>query len=60
MTPPFRARIECLPTCVADGLAPKYEPLEAGPYLLSRFDSTHSYRNALLEEFNRGVTSAYG
>ncbi len=60
VTPPFRARIECLPTCLADGVAPKYEPLEAGPYLLSRFDSTHSYRNALLEEFNRGVTSAFG
>lgn len=59
VTPPFHARIECLPTCLADGESPRYEPLTAGPYLLSRFDSTHSYRNDLLEEFNRGVTSAY-
>jgi isopenicillin N synthase-like dioxygenase len=59
VTPPFHMRIECLPTCLAPGEKPKYEPLLSGPYLLSRFDSTHSYRNALLEEFNRDVTSAY-
>jgi isopenicillin N synthase-like dioxygenase len=59
VTPPFHARIECLPTVLAPGEQPKYEPLVAGPYLLSRFDSTHSYRNTLLEEFNHGVTSAY-
>ena len=59
VTPPFRARIDCLPTCLSEGQTPKYAPIEAGPYLLSRFDSTHSYRNALLEEFNRDVTSAY-
>ncbi len=59
VTPPFHARIECLPTCLAPGESPKYQPLEAGPYLLSRFDSTHSYRNAILEEFNRDTTTAY-
>jgi hypothetical protein len=29
----------------------------AGPYLLSRFDGTHSYRNTLLEEHNRDVAA---
>jgi isopenicillin N synthase-like dioxygenase len=59
VTPPFHARIECLPTCLEPHESPKYQPLEAGPYLLSRFDSTHSYRNELLEEFNRTTTSSY-
>jgi isopenicillin N synthase-like dioxygenase len=48
VTPPFHATISCLPTCVAAGETPRYEPQEAGPYLLSRFDATHSYRNPLL------------
>jgi len=59
VTPPFHARIECLPTCLAPGERPRYEPMEAGPYLLSRFDNTHSYRNELLEEHNRDTTGAY-
>ncbi len=59
VTPPFHARIECLPTCLAPGEEPTYPPLTAGPYLLSRFDATHSYRNALLEAHNRDVTTAY-
>jgi isopenicillin N synthase-like dioxygenase len=48
VTPPFHATITCLPTCLADGAEPRYEPQQAGPYLLSRFDATHSYRNPLL------------
>ena len=48
VTPPFHAVISCLPSCLADGEAPRYEPQQAGPYLLSRFDATHSYRNPLL------------
>jgi isopenicillin N synthase-like dioxygenase len=49
VTPPFHARIECLPTCrPADGSAPRYPAQQAGPYLLSRFDATHTYRNPLL------------
>jgi isopenicillin N synthase-like dioxygenase len=59
VTPPFHARIECLTTCVAPGEAPRYAPMVAGPYLLSRFDNTHSYRNEILEEHNRGVAEAY-
>jgi isopenicillin N synthase-like dioxygenase len=59
VTPPFHARIEVLPTCLAEGERPLHEPLVAGPYLLQRFDGTHSYRNALLEEHNRDVTLAY-
>jgi len=60
VTPPFHARIECLETCLAPGEAPRYAPMVAGPYLLSRFDNTHSYRNEILEEHNRGVAQAYG
>jgi isopenicillin N synthase-like dioxygenase len=47
VTPPFHATISCLQSCVADGA--KYPPQQAGPYLLSRFDATHSYRNPLLD-----------
>jgi isopenicillin N synthase-like dioxygenase len=60
VTPPFHARIECLETCLAPGETPRYAPMEAGPYLLSRFDNTHSYRNEILEEHNRGVAQAFG
>jgi isopenicillin N synthase-like dioxygenase len=59
VTPPFHARIECLETCLAPGESPRYEPMVAGPYLLSRFDNTHSYRNEILEEHNRGTAGAY-
>jgi isopenicillin N synthase-like dioxygenase len=52
VTPPFHATISCLPTCLADGETPRYEPQEAGPYLLSRFDATHSYRNPLFAQIN--------
>jgi isopenicillin N synthase-like dioxygenase len=53
VTPPFHLRIEALPTCVSADEPARHEPLVSGPYLLSRFDGTHSYRNALLEEHNR-------
>ena len=46
--PDFHLRIETLPTCLdADGTS-HHEPVMTGPYLLSRFDGTHSYRNPLL------------
>lgn len=48
VTPPFDLRIETLPTCLdADGTS-RHRPEVSGPYLLSRFDGTHAYRNALL------------
>jgi isopenicillin N synthase-like dioxygenase len=59
VTPPFHARIECLDTCLAPGERPRYEPMVAGPYLLSRFDNTHSYRNTILESHNRAVADSY-
>lgn len=46
--PAFHLRIEAIATCVPEGEAPKHEPMVTGPYLLSRFDGTHSYRNELL------------
>jgi hypothetical protein len=33
----YHARIECLPTCVAPGESPTYEPVLAGPHLMSKF-----------------------
>jgi isopenicillin N synthase-like dioxygenase len=52
VTPPFHLLIEPLAGCVPDGETPKHEPLVTGPYLLSRFDGTHAYRNELLEQHN--------
>jgi isopenicillin N synthase-like dioxygenase len=34
------AEVECLPTCVAPGERPKYEPVLAGPHLMSKFRKT--------------------
>ncbi|MDA3039491.1 MAG: hypothetical protein O3C27_08150 [Actinomycetota bacterium] len=51
VTPPFHLRIETLSTCRDEPL--RHEPMFSGPYLLSRFDGTHSYRNELLEEHNQ-------
>lgn len=59
VTPPFHARIECLETCLEAREAPRYEPMVAGPYLLSRFDNTHSYRNEILDAHNSRVSDAY-
>jgi isopenicillin N synthase-like dioxygenase len=56
VTPPFHLRIEALDTCLADGATPRHEPMVSGPYLLSRFDGTHSYRNDLLEDHNAAAT----
>lgn len=33
----FHARVECLPTCVEPGGAPRYEPVVAGPHLMTKF-----------------------
>jgi len=46
--PDFHLRIEALPTCVPGGEEPRHESVTVGPYLLGRFDGTHSYRNPLL------------
>lgn len=56
VTPPFHLRIETLPTCIADGETARHEPMVTGPYLMSRFDGTHSYRNELLEAHNTAAT----
>jgi isopenicillin N synthase-like dioxygenase len=34
------ARIECIPSCLGPGEQPHYEPIEAGPHLMSKFRST--------------------
>ena len=34
------ARIACLPSCLGIGELPKYEPILAGPHLMSKFTST--------------------
>ena len=33
------AEIRCIPTCLVEGDSPKYEPVLAGPHLLSKFSS---------------------
>jgi len=37
------AEVKCIPTCLLPGEQPKYEPVLAGPHLLSKFASTVSY-----------------
>lgn len=34
------ARIECLPTCLGPGEVPRHEPVDAGPWLMRKFQST--------------------
>lgn len=36
------ATIECLPTCVESGMPPRHAPVEAGPWLMRKFQSTVS------------------
>jgi len=48
VTPPFNAVISCMDTCLGPGEQPRYRPQKSGEYLLSRLDSTHTYRNPLL------------
>ncbi len=33
----WSATISCLPTCLGPGEEPRYEPVLAGPYLMSKF-----------------------
>ena len=33
----YHARIECLPTCLVPGEAPRHEPVVAGPHLMAKF-----------------------
>jgi len=42
--PNFETWIECLPTCRVPGEEPKFPAVQAGPYLISRFDATFDYR----------------
>lgn len=41
--PDFSARIECIPTCVKPGEAPKYPPTTAGQYLLDKINESFAY-----------------
>ena len=34
------AVIDCIPSCLQPGEAPKYPPIEAGPHLMQKFRST--------------------
>ncbi len=45
VTPPFHLCIETLPTCRGGDGSRSKSPVVSGPYLVSRFDGTHSYRN---------------
>lgn len=48
--PPFHYQVETLPTCRDANGTSRHGPAVAGPYLLSRFDGTHTYRNPLLAQ----------
>lgn len=52
VTPPFHLEIETIDACLVAGEPPRHEAMVTGPYLLGRFDGTHSYRNDLLDEHN--------
>lgn len=47
--PNWEAEIACLPTCAVSGEAPRFAPVQAGPYLQSRFDATFAYRQETAE-----------
>jgi isopenicillin N synthase-like dioxygenase len=36
----YHALVECLPTCLAPGESPRYEPVLAGPHLMGKFRKT--------------------
>lgn len=40
--PNWDEEIACLPSCLATGERPKYEPVRSGPYLMGKFRSTAS------------------
>lgn len=50
VTPPYHLKIETLATCLQPGEKPKHEPMISGEYLQSRFNGTHTYRNALMQD----------
>lgn len=39
--PNFRCSVECLPTCTSPSNPPRFPPITAGEYLLSRYAATH-------------------
>jgi isopenicillin N synthase-like dioxygenase len=39
--PHAKARVECLPTCQGPGNPPKYEPVEAGPYVRTLLEQSY-------------------
>jgi isopenicillin N synthase-like dioxygenase len=43
--PAMSAMIACLPTCLAPGERPRYEPVRYGEYVMERIDKNYSYRN---------------
>jgi isopenicillin N synthase-like dioxygenase len=38
--PNWHAEIKVLDVCLADGEAPKYDPVRSGPYLMAKFKAT--------------------
>lgn len=43
VTPSWSTEVECLPSCCSTGNPPRYSPVLAGEYLMSRFQDTYSY-----------------
>lgn len=44
--PNYDTLVEVLPACLAPGEAPRFAPVLAGDYLISRYDETFAYRRA--------------
>ena len=42
--PDFDVNVECLPNCSSPTNPPKYEPINAGEYIVDRYDGSYAYR----------------
>jgi isopenicillin N synthase-like dioxygenase len=43
VTPSWSTQVTCLPSCSSAGNPPRYQPVLAGEYLMSRFQDTYAY-----------------
>ena len=42
----WSTRVSCLPTCLGPGETPRYEPVLAGPHLMSKFRRSVTFRES--------------
>ena len=46
MHPNFEAKIECLPSCLGPGEAPRYPPITAGEHIAMKINKSHAARSS--------------